>query len=233
MSEPRDIVIASIEALLQKTIHCDRSCPFCRGTRPGCKTNPDERLRCEINKIRQELSLKYSRFFKRNVCTLYFIFCVGQKHFFPYGSKMLIKNSTEIELMDLRRHEMRMRDMKREVCQIDYRLERCIPELFPRFERSRSNFKALCDWMEDDFPFVEKRVLKRMLMVSLALGFLTRRLVGPITFLRVKMFHSIFKETLFRKKNSRVYRWFDLPLRDEDFLNVLFQSPPSSFRFRW
>ena len=231
MSEPRHIVIASIEALLQRTIHCGFDCPKCRGTRPGCKTNPDERLRREINNIRQELSLKYSRFFKRNVCTLYFIFCVGQKHFLPYGSKMLIKNSTETELMDLLRHQMRMRNMAREVCQIDYRLERYIPELFPRFERSRANFKALCDWMEDDFPVLPRCIWKKMLMTSIALGFLTRRLVGPLTFLRVKMFHSIFKETLFRKRNSPVYRWFDRPLRDEDYLNVLFQRPRS--RFGW
>ena len=231
MSEPQHIIIESLRRALQRTIHCDSSCRFCRGTRPGCKTNPDERTRRKINDVIQTLSLKYSRFLKRNVCTLYFIFCVGQKHFLPYGSKMKVYSATETELMNLRRYRLRMMHMVGEVSQVDYRLERYIPELFPRFEPSRANFKALCDWMEDDFPFVEKRVLKKMLMISLALGFLTRRLVGPLTFLRVKMFHSIFKETLVRKRNSKLYRWFDSPLRDEDYLNALF--PKICSRFGW
>jgi hypothetical protein len=156
---------------------------------------------------------------------------VGQKHFLPYGSKMKVYTATEEVLMDLQRHRTRMMHMAREVCQVDYRLERYIPELFPRFVPSHANIKALCDWMQDDFPVVEKRVLKKMRMISLALGFLTRRLVGPLTFLKVTMFHSIFKETLVRKKNSKLYRWFDSPLRDEDYLNALFQKPCS--RFGW
>jgi hypothetical protein len=232
MSEPPHFVIASIEALLQRTIRCKSSCWGCRGTDPGCKTNPDERLRREINNIRQKLSLRYSFFFKRNFCTIYFISCVGQKHFLPYGSKMKVYTATEEVLMDLQRNSMRIRSIEREICQVNCRLERLIPELFPQFERSRANFKALCDWMEDDFPFVQKRVLKKMLMISLALGFLTRRLVGRSTFLRVMMFHSIFKETLLRKKNSKLNALFDNPLRDGDYLNNIFK-PPKPIHFRW
>lgn len=231
MSEPQHVVIASIEALLRRTIYCDGSCPKCRGTRPGCKTNPDERIRREINDIIQTLSLKYSRFFKRNVCTLFFIFRVGQNHFLPYGSKMLFTTATEKELLCRRKHRWSMEQWAREVCEVDFRLERLFPRLFPRFQTSRANMKLLCEWMEDDFPFVERRVLKKMLMISLSLGFLTKRLVGPLTFLRVKMFHSIFKQTLVRKKNSPLYRWFDQPFRDEDFLNVLFQKIRP--RFGW
>lgn len=69
MSEPQQVVIASLRNALQRTIHCNGSCPKCRGTSPGCKTNPDEKIRREINEILQTFNLKYSRFFKRNVCT--------------------------------------------------------------------------------------------------------------------------------------------------------------------
>ena len=241
MSEPRDVVEAEYRRMgipfqlnpnWGGVIHCGFDCPKCRGTRPGCKCNPLERIRREIMEIIQNHNLKYNRYFKRNICTLFFIFRVGYNHFRFYGSKMSTMNETQAALMNFASKQRSMLIRSKEICEVNWQLPILVPRLFPGLNLSREQFKLMCDWMEDDFPVLPRCIWKKMLMTSIALGFLVKRLVGPNVFLRVKMFHSIFKQTLVRKRNSPVYRWFDSPLRDEDLLDVFFQKP-REFHWRW
>ena len=245
MSEPRRVIVESIEAQFRRMgipqelnpnwggkIHCGFDCPKCRGSRPGCKCNPLERIRREIMDIIQNHNLKYYRYFKRNFCTLFFIFRVGYNHFRFYGSKISMMNETQAALMNFASKQRSMLIRSKEICEVNWQLPILVPRLFPGLNLSREQFKLMCDWMEDDFPVVPRCIWKKMLMTSIALGFLVKRLVGPIVFLRVKMFHSIFKQTLVRKRNSPSIRTVYQPFHDEDFLDVFFQKP-RLFRRGW
>jgi hypothetical protein len=222
-------------------IKCSGGCPKCRGTRPGCKTSENEKIRREIMDIIGENGLKYSQYYKMNICALFFIFRTGHNHFRPYGSKIPIMSKTQAKLMDFQLKQGEIVDLHKKICEVNWQLLKLVPILlrglsFQGLTLSKEQYKLICEWMEDDFPVLPMCIRKKMLMTSLALGFLVKRIVGPLQFLRVRMFHSIFKQTLVRKKNfpfrSLSFFWFNNPLREADFLDVFFEKP-SLFRCRW
>ena len=175
MSETRRFIVESIEAQFRRMgipqelnpnwggkIHCGFGCPNCRGSRPGCKCNPQERIRREIMSIIQKYSAKYYRYFKRNICTLFFIFRVGYNHFRFYGSKMCEMNQTQAALMDFASKQRIMLIRVKEICEVNSELPILVPRLFPGLNLSREQFKLMCDWMEDDFPVVPRCIWKKM-----------------------------------------------------------------------
>jgi hypothetical protein len=217
MSARPQELIESLREALQRPIGCNGSCQSHRGTNPVYKINRKERIRREINTLIDSYYIRYTTYFKRNISSLFFFSLMGHTHFFPLGSKMRWMSSTQAYLMNFHSKRRSMENWTTDICKVDRELETLISIFFPRFSPSRDNMRMFCRWMEDVFPFVERCVLKKMLMTSMALSFLSKRLVGPITSLREFMFHSIFKTTLLRMKDSPTYS-----LSDPDLLNVIF-----------
>jgi len=212
-------------------ITCDRSCSRCNGSIPRCKTNVPERARCEIRRMIMEYELKYPLDYKRNICVLHFFFLVGQNHFRNYVSKLQWMTKTQKEFVDFRFRSARMEDMTNEIVNVHFCLPQLVKRIFPSLTLSRDQYKFMCKWMQDDFPVVPRCIWKKMLMTSVALGFLTKRLVGHLKFLEVTMFHAVFKQTIVRKKDKVVLGRF--PFKDEDLLNVFFPKRPALSLRSW
>jgi hypothetical protein len=137
--------------------------------------------------------------------------------------------TTQEFLMNFQSKRMRMENLSTELCNFDRELGTLLSSFFPRFSPSHDNMRMFCGWMEDVFPFVERRVLKKMLMTSMALSFLSKRLVGPIKTLRLNIFHAIFKTTLLQTKDSSSHSWSDSAFYDPELLNAIFFKQG----FRW
>jgi hypothetical protein len=215
MSEPRKVFEGSIEDQFRRMgipqelnpnwgekLHCGPRCSKCAKTFHGCKLSLREQARTEIKEIIREGSSKYTPQFKWNKSILYFFFRVGNNHFRHYGSKLQSMTKTQRDLMRFNWQMMWMEYHIKEVVDVHFKLPGLVRVIFPGLDLSRDQYKFMCKWMEDDFPVVPRCIWKKMLMTSIALGFLVKRLVGPSRFLRVKMFHSIFKQTLVSRRNS-------------------------------
>ncbi len=215
-------------------IKCSGGCPKCRGSYPGCKKSENEKIRLEIMDIIGKNRREYTQCYKMNICALFFIFRTGHNHFRPYGSKIPIMSKTQAKLMDLQLKQGEIVDLHENICEVNWQLLKLVPILlrglsFQGLTLSKEQYKLMCEWMEDDFPVLPMCIRKKMLMTSLALGFLVKRIVGPLQFLGVRMFHSIFKQTLVCKRNfpspSPSFFWFNNPLREADFLDGFFEKP--------
>jgi hypothetical protein len=95
--------------------------------------------------------------------------------------------------------------------------------MFPDLTLSRDQAKLICNWVEDVFLALPMCVRKKMLMTSLALGFLIKRLVNHDDKRMIRMmFHAVFKQTLVRKKHPKLTCWDSTS--DPNFLNAIFQK---------
>ena len=101
--------------------------------------------------------------------------------------------------------------------------------IFPNCKLSSAQMKVMCPWIDNEFSLLPIPIgaMKKILMTGIALSFLINRLVSNggdrgDKRLVLFMFHSVFKQTLVRRKFP-VLTWKN-SISDADFLNAIFQK---------
>lgn len=193
---------------------CGPGCLECRGTDPGCKDPPIQKQRLKYFSWLQVSKLKYHNM-KRNLLALDFIWRVGYMRFCQYGMRTVTLSNKIAALMALR--QSRIKKFQAFFSEIPDEFQRHVFNL-SGLSLSRDQAKLICDWVEDDFQVVlPMGVRKKMLMTSIALGFLIKRLVPNEDIrLMLMIFHAVFRVSLVRNKNNR------RKIGDVDFLNGIF-----------
>jgi hypothetical protein len=114
-----------------------------------------------------------------------------------------------------------------EICiiPVQLQLQRYVNNIFRGYKLSKDQTSLICDWSEKVFPFVPMDAVKKILMTSIALSFLIKRLVqNGDKRLVLFMFHSVFKQTLVRRKFPRTTISWQKCMHDRDFLNAIFKN---------
>jgi hypothetical protein len=201
---------------------CGRGCIDCHGSEPGCKNPQRKEERAKyLNWVAKEKYL--NKIAKKNLFALDFIGRVGNMCFRQYQPWVRKDTMTKPEaaLIDPTLREKRIEKYKTYFGKIPDKLQTYVTKLSD-LTLEREQAMLICDWVEDDFLAVlPMGVMKKMLMTSIALGFLIKRLVPKENKrLMLMMFHSVFKRTLVRKRN-RSNSIFDLY-----YLSAIFKIYP-------
>jgi hypothetical protein len=193
---------------------CGPGCLKCRGTDPGCKDPPIEEQRREYFTWHHQSKLKYHNM-KNNLLALDFIWRVGYMRFCQYGMRTVTLSNKIAALLALRQN--RIKKFQAFFSEIPEQFQRHAVNL-SGLRLSRDQAKMICVWVEDEFQLVlPMGVRKKMLMTSIALGFLIKRLVPNQDIgLMLMIFRAVFRVSLVRKKNNRKR------ISDRDFLNGIF-----------
>ena len=203
---------------------CDRDCGRCHGSEPGCKNPPIIEERSKYLSWVAERKRFNPPIAKINLFALDFIWRMGNMCFRQYQHFVRVRidtmTKTEAALIDPTLRQNRIEKIKRYFCTIPYEFQKHVINL-SGLTLSREQAKLICTWVEDEFIAVlPMGVMKKMLMTSIALGFLIKRLVpNGDKRMMLMMFHSVFKRTLVRKKSPRRRLQRDR-IGDPDFLNA-------------
>ena len=210
-------------------LDCSLSCKKCGTVRwkHGCRTY----YRCRISsreKYRQLMveqvewgNKKFNRNTKTTLCILHYFWYVGNMHFRPFGMRMetMFMSKSQAALMNSSLRQERLKIHTSNWCNIPSYIEIYVTQMFPDLTLSRDQAKLICNWVEEVFLALPMCVRKKMLMTSIALGFLIKRLVHHDKRLMLTMFHAVFKQTLVRKKHPKLTCWDSTS--DLNFLNTL------------
>jgi hypothetical protein len=214
-------------------LDCFPSCKNCNSMKlkrsciyySRCITSSRERIRQLMVEQVQCGKIRFNRNTKTTLCILHYLWCVGNMHFRPYGMHMkpMLMSNTQAALMNSSLRQERLKIHTSNWCNIPSYIEIYVTQMFPDLTLSRDQAKLICNWVEDVFLALPMCVRKKMLMTSLALGFLIKRLVNHDDKRMIRMmFHAVFKQTLVRKKHPKLTCWDSTS--DPNFLNAIFQK---------
>jgi hypothetical protein len=140
---------------------------------------------------------------KKNIYALDFIWRMGHMCFRKHGFDKYFASITEASLMHtgLRQSFCKYTDY---FCKIPDTLQTYANNLYS-ITLSKSQAKLICPWIEDvSLVVLPGCVMKKMLMASIALGFLIKRLFpkGDEKVMRM-IFHAVFKVSFVRRNNEQ------------------------------
>jgi len=210
MSEPSSFVEQELQLVLSSLrggrIPCNCSCcPRCLGTRPGCKKSHADYLREEVMSITNQKNTTYTTNYKEFHMKLFFIFRVGHNHFCQMGMRMMPKN----KLIDLASKQRLMNQIEVSICNIPAGLPSVIEKFISHVsDASRVEIltltgklcEVICPWLETKYPVASRSIRRKLLMMSVALGFLNKKLVPA--YFRLTLFFRVYNQSVVRKKGS-------------------------------
>jgi len=188
----------------------DQDVAGCHGSKPGCRNPPIKEDRAKFLHWVDRQKVKNPTI-KMNLSALDVVCRIGNMCFRQHAFH------TEAALMNTEIRLSRLRKIQNYFSEIPDTLEKHTTNLYG-MTLSRDQAKLICDWVEDEFLVVlPMGVMKKMLMASIALGFLIKRLVpkGDKKVMRM-IFHAVFNKSLVRNSNKGRY------ISDEHFLNGIF-----------
>jgi hypothetical protein len=215
-------------------IRCTSGCPRCHGAEPGCKTSVFQRELDPILRILRDDSLKYGDGFVENRKIVNaFLRCRFSVSRF-LASQSFYSEIFETERLGWMSELKKIHNLTQKICYVSSELQWHVNRLFivnpsgitPK-ERglilSIEQWKVVIPWLQYYFPTVPMIAIKKVLMLSMGLGFLIKKFV-PIEMstdkripkhLQVILFKRIFSERLLRKQGSDpLDRWKHLTMKD-------------------
>ncbi len=206
-------------------IRCTRFCSDCRGTYPGCSDHPDRKIQIEYKRACRNFSLYcQSNNAQKNLS------CLQPLQILGLLSKLRFANNftkaQELSSMWQIRYRIMMRNNVL-FTRIPEKLTEYVKQLTSE-TLSREQWKVIFPRLQDHFPLIPFKFYLLLRKLSLALGFLTRRLCRDRLELCEFIFTRIFRTKLVRSKYSPhlILRYREDPIDASDLLNVFFQLNP-------
>lgn len=214
-------------------VRCNSGCPHCHGSDPGCKTSHFQKKLDPILHILRDDDRKYGGRFVWNRGIFHGLqrcrFTVSRS----LASQIFYSEIFETERFRWMSELKKIHNLYLPICCVSGRLQYVVNRLIivnpsgitPK-ERglilTRDQWKVVIPWLQDELPTVSMDIIKKLLMLSMGLGFLIKKFV-PIEMdidkripkhLQLMIFKRIFSERLVRKQDSvPLSRWDHLTMK--------------------